>query len=233
MGLITQGTTLSRNNVMNFKSILQNRRPALIVGAGGSLKEYHSNILNFIKQYSCCTIGINNVTDFIEPEYHLWTNNQRFMQFSKCISSKSNVIIGYNISKKTIRKHYSGPYESLKFKDEKGMKFQLHENLIQGCFRTAGVLAIAVAKYMASKDIFVCGMDGYTFHPKQDLKSKVSGQHCYGKGHTDDSDWDDCVKKDKEVYKNLLGLYEIGMRFSIITPTKFDKFYSPILEECS
>ena len=46
----------------------------LIVGAGGTLKEHAGAIKSFIDQSNSSTIGINYMTEFCVPDYHLWTN---------------------------------------------------------------------------------------------------------------------------------------------------------------
>ena len=91
-------------------------------------------------------------------------------------------------------------------------------------FRTAGCLAIVIAHLFGASDIYVVGMDGYTLHGRDELESQSSNQHCYGKGHTDDSTWEQCVEKDRLVYENLNAIAAFGAKFKIITPTKFEDF---------
>jgi len=76
------------------------------------------------------------------------------------------------------------------------------------------------------KEISIVGMDGYTLHSQQEIGKKKKNQHCYGKGHTDDSTWEECVAKDKMVYESLRSLKDFGINFHILTPTVFKDFYT-------
>ena len=80
---------------------------------------------------------------------------------------------------------------------------------------------MAFAFQQNAKHICIAGMDGYTLHSKKELKTKKSSQHCYGKGYTDDCDWDKCVQKDSAVQSILDEMKLNGIDFNIITPTVF------------
>tara|TARA_Y100000034_G_scaffold92333_1_gene111557 strand:- start:6178 stop:6819 length:642 start_codon:yes stop_codon:yes gene_type:complete len=197
----------------------------VIIGAGGTLSDYKVKILSFIKKNKALVIGINKMTSVVAPTYHLWTNKQRWGKYGSCVSSESNLLFGPSIAKKLVRKHYRGAYDKIDYVDKKGIPFDYKGGQIRGHFRTAGVLAVAIAHVMGAKNIFIAGMDGYTLHNKKSLKKNKGSQHCYGSGHTDDSTWKECVEKDNIVYGCLRELYSKGIRFSIITPTVFDKFH--------
>lgn len=208
---------------MNFNGLLKNRI-ALILGAGQSLLDYQPEIKNFIKKNKCVTIGINNMTHLFVPDFHLWTNTKRFKSFAKNINSRSTILIGNRVPKKIIKSNFTGRYSVVYYEDWNDGKYKIDNNTIYGPFRTAGLLAIAVASAMLAKKIYIAGMDGYTLYPENELNTQRQNQHCYSRGYSDDATWDDCTKKDNIVSESLRILKKY-MDFSIITPTKFEEFY--------
>jgi hypothetical protein len=198
----------------------------VIIGAGASIKEHYDVIDNFIKNSNSTTIGVNNITNFWIPDYHLWTNNQRFRDFGKTINPKSNVLLGSNINKKVINNTIgNSDYVVLNRIDREGVNIDFKDGVIYGYFRTAGCLAIMLAHLMGANEINVVGMDGYTMHNKVDVVSGDKNQHCYGSGFTDTATWDSCVKKDVIIRKALNNLRDYGINFNIITPTMYGDFY--------
>lgn len=114
----------------------------------------------------------------------------------------------------------------LDYVDKDGLDIDYKNGVIYGFFRTAGVLAIMLAHVMKSKNIYVAGMDGFTLYSRKEIEKGKQNQHVYGKGFTDNASWEDCVKKDEMVDEALHNLAGFGVRFEIITPTKFKDFYN-------
>jgi len=189
------------------------------------LRQYRDSIDRFIKAKRPVTIGINYMTEFCVPDYHLWTNKQRYRDFGMHINSQSTLMFGSRMPKKLIKKHFKGDYISVDYDGSAGDPVRYEGGRIYGNFRTAGCLAIVIAHLFGASDIYVVGMDGYTLHPRQELESQSSNHHCYGKGYTDDATWQQCLEKDRLVYENLNEIDAFGAKFKIITPTKFEKFY--------
>ena len=175
-------------------------RNCLIVGAGSTVKHYIKSIKRFIADNNCVTIGINNITKQIVPDYHLWTNTKRFMAFHHCIKPESKVVIGSTLHDRLNVKKYVREYDIFPDDIKK--------------YRNAGCLAIKFADSFADT-IYIAGMDGYTLCYKGD-------QHCYGKGCTDSADHKYEQSKDGEIYHCL---QEIDIDFTIITPTVYERFY--------
>ncbi len=206
-----------------------NKYDVFIIGSGGTLSKYSHSVRRLIESESLYSIGINNMSHIITPDYHLWTNKKQFITFSgKAIKKSSSVLIGNRIPESVIKKHYCGSYERIDYEDCDVV--DINSELISGNYRTAGVLAIAIAFLMNARHIYIAGMDGFTLHSREDLKYNKN-QHCYGSGYTDDASWKKCKKKDDLVAQNLQDLWDYGVRFSILTPTKFEKFYDPSLLE--
>ena len=208
----------------------------LVVGAGGTLREYADQIKAFVERERPIAIGINKITEFHVPDYHLWTNKQRYRDFGHCINSKSHMMFGVGMPEKLIRKHYEGEYIVVDYahslrEASLQSKVEYKDGKIYGNFRTAGCLAIVIAHLFGAKEIFVVGMDGFTLHGRGEIESGSKNQHCYGKGYTDDAAWAECVEKDRVVYENLNEISNFGAKFKIITPTKFEKFNEPSVLE--
>ena len=204
----------------------------LVIGAGGTLREYDERIKGFIDRERPVTIGINKMTEFHVPDYHLWTNKQRYRDFGQCISSKSRMMFGGDMPEKLIRKHYKSDYIVVDYVDRTNGGIEYRNGIIYGQFRTAGSLAIMIAHLFGAKDIYVVGMDGYTLYGKEQVEGGTKHHHVYGKGFTDDSDWQKCLEKDNLVYSTLDLLEDYGIKFSILTPTKFEKYYDGLLLGC-
>lgn len=202
----------------------------IIIGAGGTLREYHDKLVSFIQSTNAKTIGINNMVSVIVPDYHVWTNTKRWISYHSCINERSKLIIGsklaskMNTNKKLKKIKPKSKYVLMKYEDSVDQKLSYKKGKIRGYFRTAGCLSIMIAYLMSAKNIYVAGMDGFTFHDKKELKSGKH-QHVYESGFSDTATWKECVKKDVIVNKVLKGLKGYGINFSIITPTKFGEFY--------
>jgi len=200
----------------------------LIIGAGATVKEYHKKLSKFIEADHPVTIGINNMTHLFVPDYHLWTNRQRWGVFGDCVKKKSKLLFGSSIKTDAIRKHHKGSFVRIDYIDRRNVKIRFDGEKIYGFFRTAGNLAIMLAHLMGAKEIYIVGMDGFTLHGRKELKKAKKSHHCYGKGYTDDADWEECVRKDELVDKSLHLISEYGIKFKIITPTKFKDFFKSV-----
>lgn len=199
-------------------------RHVIIIGAGHTIKQYKNQILKYIEKNSALTIGINMMTSLCVPNYHLWTNKQRYKTQYHCIDKKSKLLFGNSLSDKLVRKYWEGDFERINHINDKSAAISYNKGVIRGNFRTAGILAIMIAHVRGANKIDVVGMDGFTLYNKKDVIKKRANQHCYGKGHTDDASWEECLEKDRLVDDGLHALKDYGVEFEIITPTKFKDF---------
>jgi len=201
-------------------------KKVIIIGAGATINDYKNEILNYISSNDMITIGINKMTSFIVPDYHLWTNTQRFISQHDCINKKSNLLFGINILDKLINKYWKGDFIKVNYVNESSLPISYKDGVICGNFRTAGILAIMIAHVSGASFIDIVGMDGFTMYTREELENKKASHHCYGKGYTDDASWEKCLKKDNLVNDGLFALKNYGVQFRIITPTKFKDFYN-------
>jgi hypothetical protein len=124
-----------------------------------------------------------------------------------------------------IRKHHAGSFDRVDYDDRVGLKLAVQDGKIFGSFRTAGALAVMICHVHGASQIDIVGMDGFTLHPKKNLKKGSADHHCYGSGYTDDATWKQCLHKDDLVDASLHSLAKFGVKFRILTPTKFANFF--------
>lgn len=200
-------------------------RSVLVIGAGATLRDYGDRVGQFIKDNNLKTIGINNAVKFHVPDYHVWTNTGRLKEFGKNINPSSAVLFGSNIKKDVIQSVWPKKYVSIPYTDKSGLTVKVSSKHIYGNFRTAGCLSIVLANILGFDNIYIAGMDGYTYHNWASLKDGETSQHFYGKGLTDKNTKEICEEKDIRVYDALRSISSYGIKFSIITPTIFREFY--------
>lgn len=212
---------------MNLKDLenIEEGTHFIVVGSGSSIKKYRDNILVYWGYCDAKIIGVNYMTYLCSPDYHLWTNKQRYRDLGQCVDPSSVMLFGYGMPIDLIRKHYHGDYFVIDYDSDKKHQFTYNDGVIYGHFRTAGTLAIMIAHIMGAGAIDIVGMDGYTLYGKKEIQEGSKDHHCYGHGYTDDASWEKCKKKDQKVYKTLRSLSECGVKFRILTPTKFNDFY--------
>ena len=201
-------------------------RDIIVVGAGASLRDHKEAIVKFINVKNLISIGVNKVTEFIIPDYHLWTNNQRLRDQHGCINSSSNLMLGCGIVDNLVEE-VARNYTKIDYVSEPELIPLVREGVIYGHYRTAGLLAIMIANILNSGTgrIYAVGMDGFCLHTQEDLLDNKENQHCYGKGFTDDATYGECLEKDRLIQDGLDKLRDAGVDFSIITPTKYDNHY--------
>lgn len=197
----------------------------IILGSGGTLDTYGDKVKQFIKDKELKTIGINNSVAFYVPDYHVWTNTGRLKEFGGNINKSSSILFGSNVRKDVIQKVWPNKYISIPYTDKEKMKIRITKNHIHGNFRTAGCLSIMLSHILGFENIYIAGMDGYTYCDWSKLKNGEDSQHFYGKGLTDKNTREICENKDRIVADALDSIFSYGVNFSIITPTVFQRFY--------
>lgn len=201
------------------------KKPFLIIGAGGSVREFSGQLHKFIDTVKPITIGINHMTHIVIPDYHLWTNKERYLHHGNCINPLSKLLCGCGLPDRLVRIHHKGNYFRVDYLDREDSPLGYQKGIITGFYRTAGCLAIMIAHLLQASQIYIVGMDGFTLHKPVEVDDGVKNQHCYGRGHTDDYSWKNSLVKDNQVCNILRSLKEYGINFKILTPTVFNEFY--------
>jgi len=209
-------------------------QPFLVVGSGSTLREDLIRIKRYIQDVNPVIIGINKMTHFIIPHYHLWTNKQRYHDLGSCIHPSSTVLCGIGLPEELILQHYTGEYVQVDYERRAHPDAPINciGGRIYGFYRIAGCLAIMIAHLLSASSIHVVGFDGYTrFKPKDYEGTNHKNQHCYGDGHTDDYGWEESIQKDNEIYKCLCNIKKFGVGFQLITESIYLDVYDPTILE--
>ena len=91
------------------------------------------------------------MTKYFTPDYHLWTNTQRFRTYGKNINSNSSILLGSNISLKVVNEIIkSKDYILINYTDQKEIPINYRKGKICGYYRTAGCLSIMIAHLMGA-----------------------------------------------------------------------------------
>jgi len=207
-------------NLRNLQQIEKGNN-AYIICTGGTMLKCKNRVFP-IRDPKAFIIGINNMSAICVPDYHLWTNNSRLKQFGKTMWDIPVKMFGKNIKKSVINSVHKGGYFTIDYTDKKDEPISYKNGKIRGHYRTAGCLSIMIAHIMGAENIYIAGMDGYTYIDEEN----VEGQHFYGEGHTDGTSLSVYQGKDKKVYDALRSIKKYGINFSIITPTVFKEFYN-------
>ena len=70
-------------------------RNMVVVCCGSSITEYASQIRKFIEDRNAVVIGMNKMTNFITPKYHLWTNKKRWKHYGHICKEESIKLIDW------------------------------------------------------------------------------------------------------------------------------------------
>ena len=246
-------------------NLIKNRN-VLIICPGSSLNKYSKRIKKYIRKNNITTIGCNNISKFIIPDYHVWGDPLRYERFGYTSSEKSIMVFpSDSYHKTTVKKAYPGRCKIIKFKNaaskdfkrmkEKGMsredfkkaivnktyKIKYDGEYIHGRFRAIGCLVILWCYFQKADSIDIVGMDGYSLHNEASYSEEENSRYFYNSkmdGYDSCSSnrivgdmnhkefYDFSYKKDGDIYKNLKDIRKLGVKFEILTPTVYKKFYN-------
>ena len=203
-------------------------RNMIVVCCGSSITEYYFQIKKFIADHNAVVIGMNKMTNFITPKYHLWTNKKRWKNYSNICKEESIKLIGESLDFDKISRDTLGECIRIDYDDKRGLPIKYENHRISGFFRSTGNLSIMLCNIMGAKNIYIAGLDGLTLYPKKDYESLKVKHHCndYGDGNTAEGSWERCKEVDESISYSLSLLKDYGIKFEIITPTKFKEYYN-------
>lgn len=226
-------------------------RNVLVLCPGPFLSQYKDKVLNFIKKKDALTIGCNQMSHIIVPDYHMFSDAIVYREQGGCLTkpsvpvflNKLNKSAEYMFSENLIKRHWDSTYLFCRIKrreSSKNSSIRYENGIIRAWWKGTGGLAIVFAHAHEAKAIYVAGMDGYTFYSKEDLVSGKASQHCYGAGFTDatkgkkekkispdkcNEEYKKAVALDKIKAEGLHYVYKGGAKFKIITPTVYKEYY--------
>ena len=196
--------------------------PFLVLGNGPSLNKYRNQIYRLIEKQQPVVLGGNNITEFVYPTYHAFTNRKRFISYAQTIdSNRSRVLLSPYLPPWIIRQHYRGKYERIMYVSDRENSFNVKNGIILAECRTVSVLLIAVALIMGAGKIWVAGLDGYG-----NLLNNKEPLHFY----STETDLGEvraveqyCTRFLQEISNFMLA--ENREPFKILTPTSYKKHY--------
>lgn len=207
----------------------------LVLANGPSLNTHGEAVKRLIEMHHPVTLGANNISGFMHPSYHAFTNRKRFGSYGHTIDPKrSRALFSPYMPETLIRRHYRGPYEEIMYVADNDRPFGIEGGIITAGCRTVSTLLIGVALVMGADRVLVAGMDGYQGY----LKSGMHTHH-YGAekdhGRSSEAAAQEAYLLNVERY-NARFLDEIaaymrahGMEpFAIVTPTVHLSHYRPV-----
>ena len=207
---------------------IEKDRNMIVVCCGSSITDYEKEILQFIKSKDAVAIGVNKMTNLVTPKYHLWTNKKRWSNYGHTAKKESIKLIGCGLNFEKINRSCEGECIKIDYTDKRGNPIDYKDHHIYGFFRSTGNLSIMLCHLMGAKNIYVVGLDGLTLYSEKDYKSLKAKHHCndYGDGNTAEGSWERCKEVDESISYSLSLLKDYGIKFEIITPTKFKGYYN-------
>lgn len=201
----------------------------LILANGPTLKEYRHEIDKFITKFSPVTIGANYLGGLFIPDYHIFSNKKRFIQYIDSVHKKSALLLSTSFDKNFISQYTDRDFEWLVHLENPSTDFGISQGVITTNCRTVAVLAIATAIVMGGRRIFVVGLDGYK-NKENFLSHSI---HFYNEMDEPD-DYKILLEKHNanETLLNNISRYLLSKKNSdglyILTPTSHKHFYSSI-----
>jgi hypothetical protein len=185
-----------RENIVLESPVYHNRHLGndfLILGTGSSLLRYGDRIKSIIHEKNLIVIGVNNITSFLIPDYHGFTNKFRLRQYGHTINSKA--LLSIYFSDEIIEKCCDAPNEFVMWQDlDDPEKCCVDDQGIIIHHGTSATLMVLVAYAMGGRRVYLAGIDGFSnylktgkemdlhFHPsaykknvkQEELNNKIS-----------------------------------------------------------
>jgi len=204
-------------------------RDFLVLANGPSLKKYKAKISCFIAKYNPVILGANYLGGLFVPDYHVFNNKRRFIDYIDTVKPESRLLIGQYITEEMIREYTDSDYERIYYSDTLNYNFGINNGLINTNCRTVAVLLLGVAIVMGARRIFSVGMDGYL---QEDQKPQSAAFHFYAeKDEKEDREMIlerhySCQKFIEQIDSYLSRKGKEGIH--ILTPTSYKAFYKGI-----
>ena len=137
-------------------------RPALILGAGPSLRTCRQEIEAFIWKRPVILAANTAEAPRIARTYTSFTNRRRFCEYGARIPPEVRLLIGPHIPRRTVRAIIGQrAFERMPFvRGER--EFSVEQGIPQTDCYESGILLFAVAYAMGCTELYGVGFDGYT-----------------------------------------------------------------------
>jgi 4-hydroxy 2-oxovalerate aldolase len=203
-------------------------RDFLILANGSTLKEYKTEIDEFIKKNDPVIMGGNFLGGLFEPHYHGFSNRKRFMSYIDQVSADSKLLLSSNFEDSFIRDYTGRDFEHIAHLNCISSQFNIIDGVINSNCRSIVMLLVATAVVMGGRRIFIAGMDGY----QSEENFKANKVHFYDEAAETKNfrmllelhNWNE--KLLQSINRYLTGQGREGLY--IITPTSHKQFYKSI-----
>ncbi|MCK5322498.1 MAG: aldolase catalytic domain-containing protein [Desulfobulbaceae bacterium] len=200
----------------------------LILANGPSLMRCREQIKKFIDEKKPMVMGGNFLgdVDVLIPDYHAFTNKRRFAKFINTVHEKSSLLLSSHFEREFIKEYSDRECEFILLDNDMDEEIvDLENGHISYQLHSFPLALIAVAMGMGAKEIFIAGLDGF-------LRQKSDGQLYY----YNESDF---IRSEQELMElhmhtytmleklNTVSKNKLANRIKIITPTTYERFYSP------
>lgn len=206
-------------------------RDFLVLGTGQSIQEYGESIKRLVADKDLIIMGPNNITSFIVPDYHVFTNRRRFIQYASMIEpEKSRCLLSIYFTQSLINKLCKGPYDLImQRKCEQDCICEVDDNGIIEINGTSALVMIMVSYVMGARNIYIAGVDGWGKYLRGEAQSH------FEKSEYKANRGSDAYDKVLEKWVNSQPLTLAAMaqwadkngrsRFTFITPGDYNEYY--------
>lgn len=136
-------------------------RDFLVLANGSTLKEYKTEIDEFIKKNDPVVMGGNFLGGLFQPHYHGFSNRKRFMSYIEQVSPDSKLLLSSHFEDSFIKDYSGRDFESIVHLNRINSQFNIIDGVINSNCRSIAALLVATAVVMGGRRIFIAGMDGY------------------------------------------------------------------------
>jgi 4-hydroxy 2-oxovalerate aldolase len=134
----------------------------MVIATGPSLLKHQEQILEFKKRENCVAIGVNNLQNLFEPEFHLFVSRKRFRQYAAQVAPSSTLLVPSFFGATLLNENYKGPYHFFDVHVPCEPELPPIMDSKQYCLSlNVAVSAILLAYSMGASTIYAVGMDGY------------------------------------------------------------------------
>lgn len=198
-------------------------RKFLVIATGPSILKHKDQILELQKRENCVTIGVNNLQNFFQPEFHVFVSRKRFQQYAAQVARASTLLIPSFFGPSLIEQNFKGPYHFFDVVMPCEPDLAPVSDTTQYCLSlNVAVSAILLAYSMGASTIYAVGMDGYAdelnknmvyfYNEDSRIEDKETASYRY-------------EKLTRELDRINAFLQQKSVPFFILTPTSHKKYY--------
>ncbi len=205
----------------DFVNLYQDRN-FLIIANGQSVSDYKDEILKFIKDKNCVTIGTNFLNNLYTPDFHCFVNRKRFLKYVNSVSPTSTLLLPSFMGREFVVQNTNNIAMFFDVRLTDNSLYNLFSDYRHNYLGVnVAISAIYCAIQMGAKEIFVAGMDGFG-------KNAQHIDYFYKEADTEE-DKKLLIRAYETLSEDLKRvntyLEKSSIPFSIITPTSHSMYY--------